>query len=271
VREKAGAVVFLLGLHAAPLSLVWTGARGRDWAAFAVLYAMVLFGLGAGAHRYFAHRAYRTSRGFQLALGVLSACFFGDPIGFSGRHRLHHRHSDTERDIHDLRRGLWYVWVGRLLDDGFSEDEILGATPDLTVYPELLWLHRWYPAVGGAAAGLVWALGGYTMFATGYCLSVCLIAVHGASAINYFGHRAGNRRFETGDQSSNVPFLGLMMFGEGWHNNHHAFPGAARSGLMWWEIDLLYWALRGLSATGLIWDLREAPRAAARVEAVRAA
>lgn len=262
--RRLPSTVFLLALHAAPLSLLYTGARRRDWIAFGIFYVVVLFALGNGLHRYFAHRAFKTGRGFQFFLGILCTSFFGDPIGFSGRHRLHHRYSDTERDIHDLRRGLWYTWVGRLLEDGYSKSEIFEATRDLTRYPELLWLHRYYPVVGFSAAALVYAIGGYTMFAAGYCLSVCLIAVHGASAVNFFGHQAKNRRFDTNDRSSNNALLGLLMLGEGWHNNHHAFPAAARSGLLWYEIDILYYLLRVLAWLGLVWDLREAPAAARR-------
>lgn len=262
--RKAATALVVLALHAAPLSLLYTGAHRRDWIAFGILYVVVLFSLGNGLHRYFAHRAFKTGRTFQFLLGVLCAGFFGDPIGFSGRHRLHHRHSDTERDIHDLRRGLWYTWLGRLLEDGYSEDEILDATRDLTRYPELLWLHRYYPVVGFVAAGAVYAIGGYTMFAAGYCLTVCLIAVHGASAVNFFGHQAANRRFNTNDRSSNNAWLALLMFGEGWHNNHHAFPAAARSGFLWYEIDILYYMLRALAWLGLVWDLRDAPAAARR-------
>jgi stearoyl-CoA desaturase (Delta-9 desaturase) len=262
--RKAATALIVLVLHAASLSLLYTGVRRRDWIAFGILYVVVLFSLGNGLHRYFAHRAFKTGRAFQFLLGLLCTSFFGDPIGFSGRHRLHHRHSDTERDIHDLRRGLWYTWFGRLLEDGYFEDEILEATRDLTRYPELLWLHRYYPVIGFAAAGAVYAIGGYTMFAAGYCLTVCLIAVHGASAVNFFGHQAANRRFHTNDRSSNNAWLALLMFGEGWHNNHHAFPAAARSGFLWYEIDLLYYMLRALAWLGLVWDLRDAPAAARR-------
>ena len=271
VWQKAPPAAFAAVLHLAPLSLLHTGVSRRDWIAFGVLYAVALFALGGGLHRYFAHRSYRTSRGFQFFLAVLGACFFGDPIGFSGRHRLHHRHSDTARDIHDLRRGLWYTWIGRLLEDGYPEAEILDATRDLARYPELLWLHRRCAWIGVGAAATVWGLGGYTMFAAGYCLALCLVGIHGASAINFFGHQVRPRRFGTDDLSSNNAWLGVVMFGEGWHNNHHAYPSAARSGILWYEIDLLYYGLKLLSWTGLIWDLHEVPDAVRSASPARAA
>jgi len=102
------------------------------------------------------------------------------------------------------------------------------------------------------------------MFAAGYCLTVCLIAVHGASAVN--------RRFHTHDRSSNNAWLAPLLFGEGWHNNHRAFPAATRCGFLWYEIDILYYLLRALAWLGLVWDLRDAAAAAPRPwsEALRA-
>jgi stearoyl-CoA desaturase (Delta-9 desaturase) len=229
----------------------------RHLVAFAVAYVIAIFSLGAGLHRYFAHRAFRTSRGFQLFLGLLVAAFFGDPIGFAGRHRIHHRYADSERDFHGPQRGFWFGWFGHLLEDGYAEDEILKATPDLARFPELLWLHRYAFVPGLLAAGLTFAVFGLPGFAAGYCLSWCAVAIHGASAVNYLCHKGRRRRFATPDHSSNSPWLGLLLFGEGWHNNHHRFPRAARAGLDWHEPDLLYCFLKVLSWTGLIWDLRE--------------
>jgi stearoyl-CoA desaturase (delta-9 desaturase) len=258
-RVKALRGGFIIALHVPPATLAFTGMSGHHWIAFGVFYALVLFVLGAGLHRYFAHRAFATSRAFQFALGLACAAFFGDPIGFAGRHRLHHRHSDTERDFHGPRRGLWFSWIGHLLEDGYEERDLLRATPDLLRFPELVWLHRHGFAAGALAAGLTLALGGWAVFAAGYCLAWCLIAVHGASAVNYLGHRGGHQRYRTGDRSANSMLLGWLLFGEGWHNNHHRFPRAARAGHRWYEPDLLYWMLSALARCGLVWDLRAVP------------
>jgi stearoyl-CoA desaturase (delta-9 desaturase) len=254
-----GSGIVALHLPAASLALADVGARHAI--ALACFYPLILFVLGAGLHRYFAHRAFATSRAFQLALGVACAAFFGDPIGFAGHHRLHHRYSDTDRDYHGPRRGLWFGWIGHLLQDAYAEEELLRATPDLVRYPELVWLHRYGYLAGAAAAALTFAVGGWTWFAAGYCLAWCLVAVHGASAVNYLGHRGGRQRYDTGDRSSNLPLLAVLLLGEGWHNNHHRFPSAARTGHRWYEPDPLYWMLRALGGLGLVWDLREVPEA----------
>ena len=220
---------------------------------------VITLAVGGGLHRYFAHRAFRTSRAFQLGLGLLASAIFGDPITFAGKHRLHHRHSDTARDIDDPSRGAWHCWIGHMLEEPHGEDEVLRAVPDLRRYPELMWLRRFYSVPAVVALGLMAVLGGFSMLAV-YAASWCLMAFHAPALVNYFCHRAGTRRFETPDRSTNNVLLGVLLFGEGWHNNHHRFPRAARAGLRWYEIDLLYYALRGLEGLGLVWDLRDVPR-----------
>jgi stearoyl-CoA desaturase (Delta-9 desaturase) len=246
-------------LHVPPLTLLWIPVTRVQWAGFGVGYVIVAFALGGALHRYFAHRAFQTSRLFQFVLGLLAAACFADPIGFAGRHRLHHRWSDTNRDLVGPRHGLWSAWIGHLLSDRYSERDLITVTRDLRRYPEIRWLHEWSFAAGVLAIALVWFVGGWTVLAAGYCLPWCLLAVHGTSAVNYVCHRFGARRYATGDHSTNHALLGLVLLGEGWHNNHHRFPRAARSGFRRWELDFLYYIIRLLAVMGLVWALREVP------------
>lgn len=245
--------------HLLPLTLFYTGTRWRDWMVFAGMYVPMVFAVGAGLHRYFSHRAFRTSRTFQFMLGLLSCCFFGDPIGFTGKHRLHHRHSDTAGDVHSPRQGFWHCWFGSLVDDGLTEDEVLAAASDLTKYPELMWLHRYFWAPAVALMAVILAVGGYTMLVTGYILSWVLITLHGPCTVNYFCHRGTSRNYETGDDSTNKLWVSIYLLGEGWHNNHHRYPGSARAGFFSGEIDPLFSILRLLERFGLIRDLRVPP------------
>ena len=256
----------ILLAHILPLTLIFTASTTRDWIAFGVLFLIISFAIGGGLHRYFAHRAFRTSRSFQFVVALLAGAFFGDPVGFAGKHRLHHRYADTDRDLHSPRQGLWHCWVGHLLDERCAEEEILGAARDWARYPELMWLHRYFFLPGLATVAVVYLVGGYSMLAAGYALSWCLMAVHAPAAVNYFCHRGGSRRFDTRDDSTNRPVLGLLLFGEGWHNNHHRHPGLARAGLRWFEVDGLYCMLKALSWLGLIWDLRQPPAGASATE-----
>ncbi|MEZ5364266.1 MAG: acyl-CoA desaturase [Bryobacterales bacterium] len=99
---------------------------------------------------------------------------------------------------------------------------------------------------------------GGQMLVWGFFIST--IAVHhGTFTINSLAHQFGSRRFETKDNSRNNWLLALITLGEGWHNNHHHYPGSTRQGFYWWEIDLTYYGLRCLEALGLVWDLRPVP------------
>ncbi len=254
--QKGQAAGFLILMHFLPITLFYTGTRMRDWILFGVFYVVTIFALGGILHRYFGHRAFQTSRWFQFVLALLPGTVLGDAIGFSGKHRLHHRFSDTDRDVHSPRQGIWFCWIGSLLDEGYTEEEILRVTRDLTAYPELVFLHRYFylPALGAAA--LAYLLGGYATLVVVYGLNF-LVAVHGPSAVNYFCHRGGRRNFETADDSTNRILLGYLFLGEGWHNNHHYCPGSARLGFRTHEFDASYHILRLLAAIGLIWDLHD--------------
>lgn len=260
-KLRAGFVIVLL--HIVPLTLFFTGTNRFDWLAFALVYVGMIFGVGGALHRYFAHRSFKTTRTFQFVLGSLAGTAFGDPIGFSGKHRIHHKFSDIPGDVHSPRQGLWHCWIGSLLDEGYPESEILAMTEDLTRYPELMWLHRHYyvPALSLAAA--TYAIGGYTMFATAFCLGF-VVVLHATSAVNYWCHRGTGQRYDTGDDSVNRPFLSFFILGEGWHNNHHFYPSSARAGFHWYELDPIFAGLRVLSWFGLIWDLKVPPQALIR-------
>jgi stearoyl-CoA desaturase (delta-9 desaturase) len=245
--------------HLLPLTLLWTGTTRRDWAVFGATYLLVMFTVGGGLHRYFAHKSFQTSRAFQFLMGLMGACLFGDAVEFTAKHRWHHRYADDRNDVHSPSHGFWQCWMGHMIDSRLTEADVLRMTPDLTRYPELMWLHRFWFVPGMTVCALFLALGGYRMFACAYCLGF-LVALHGPSAVNYFCHKGRRRDFETGDASSNSIILAVLFFGEGWHNNHHHYPAAARSGIAWYEIDLIYWMLKALSWIGVVWSVREIPQ-----------
>ena len=258
---RAVPALLILLLHVQPVIAIMRGTHLGDWLVCIGLYLLSAFGLGVGLHRYFAHRSFQTSRAFQFVLCLLAGIAFGDPVWFAGKHRLHHRHSDTKLDVHSPAQGFWFCWFSSIFDKGYSDEEILAKASDLTEYPELRWIHRHYYVPPIVVAASIYMIGGYSMFAIGYCLSL-LFALHAASAVNYYCHQGKNvkkRRYETRDHSTNNVVLGLLTFGEGWHNNHHHYPGTARAGFFWWEMDVFYYILRILSWLGLVWALREVP------------
>jgi stearoyl-CoA desaturase (delta-9 desaturase) len=205
--RKAVSATALAAAHLLPLTLFATGTQKRDWILAAALYLPMVFAVGAGLHRYFAHHAFKTSRTFQFLMGLLACCFFGDPIGFAGKHRIHHRFSDTERDVHAPRQGFWQCFYGSLVDDGLTEADLLKAAPDLARVPELRLLHRYFYVPGLLLMGGIAAWGGYTMLVAGYLLPWVLVALTGPSMVNFLCHQGTPRNFATSDRSSNNRFV----------------------------------------------------------------
>jgi stearoyl-CoA desaturase (delta-9 desaturase) len=261
---------FLL-LHAGCLGTLWTGVSLFAVVVAATFFALRMFAITAFYHRYFSHRSFRTSRAAQFVFALLGAAAVQrGPLWWASQHRHHHAYADQETDIHSPRHGFFWSHVGWFLTRAnFRTREKL--VRDLARYPELRWLDRYDVAVPALLGVLLYALGawleqtapqlgtsGVQLFVWGFCISTVAL-YHATFTINSLAHRFGTRRYATRDDSRNNFWLALLTFGEGWHNNHHRFPAAARQGFRWWEIDLSYYGLRLLAALGVIWDLRPVP------------
>ena len=251
-------IVLLVVLHVIPIIAIARGTTVADWLTCGAFYLMFVVGGGVGLHRYFAHRSFRTSRVFQFVLALLGSTAFSEPIGFAGKHRLHHRHADTPEDVHAPREGFWHCWFGSLFERPERASEARSMVSDLVRYRELVWLHQWYYTPTVVLGAVTWWVGGFSLFAVGFVLSRVLI-LHAVSAVNFFCHRSGRQPFDTPDASTNNVLVALLTFGEGWHNNHHRFPRSARAGLRWWEVDPVYYLIRLFAAVGLVWAVREVP------------
>jgi stearoyl-CoA desaturase (Delta-9 desaturase) len=246
------------GLHVLALGVIFTPASPKVLVLTAVTFWLRLLSITGGYHRYFAHRAYRTSRAFQFLVALVgtSATQKG-PLWWAAGHRRHHRYSDQPGDMHSPREGFWYSHQGWILDTKWERTELENIR-DFARYPELIWLNRWHFVPPLALALLCTWIGGFAGVLWGYVFSTVLLW-HTTYTINSLAHRFGSVRYETGDDSRNNWFLALLTLGEGWHNNHHWFMSSARNGFFWWEIDLTYYALRALAAVGVVWDLKEVP------------
>jgi stearoyl-CoA desaturase (delta-9 desaturase) len=251
------------GIVAINAGALWAFIRGGiTWQLVlicAISFYVRMFGITAVYHRYFSHRAYRTSRAFQLVLAVIGASATQKgPLWWAATHRHHHRFSDAENDVHSpMRRGFWYShmgwWLGREHEE-YDEKNI----QDFAGYPELRWLDRWHVLPSLVIMAVAYAIGGVELLLWAYVVPTCLLA-HATFTINSLAHVWGSRRFATTDTSRNNFFLALLTMGEGWHNNHHHYQSAARNGFMWWEIDLSFYILKALEKVGLVWDLRPVP------------
>ena len=248
-------------MHLACFGVLWTGVTRTGLAVFAGSFVLRMFGLGVGYHRYFAHRAFKTSRAMQFVLalvGVLS--MQRGPLWWAQTHRDHHRAADTPDDIHSPRyHGFLYSYSGWFSDRRHHTTD-LARVGDLAAFPELVWLDdsRVY-----AVPMLLYALALYTAFGgEGLLWGIAVSTVmlwHVTHWIQSFSHSAGGyRRFESRDNSRNHWLVGVVSLGE-YHNNHHAAPSSAMQGVVWWEIDVGYLVVRAMSAVGLVWDVRTHP------------
>jgi len=253
-------------VHLACLAALWTGVTAEALMLCAALYVVRIFAIGAGYHRYFAHRAYRTGRVFQFLLAfVAQTSAQRGVLWWAAKHRLHHRHSDTTSDIHSPRQhGFLYAHLGWIFQPR-HEATNYDVIPDFARYPELMWLDR-HPYLPAAMLGLLtWLLAGWPGLVIGFCWSTVLVW-HATFAINSIAHVAGRVRYVTGDDSRNNWLLAILTMGEGWHNNHHAYQSSVRQGFYWWEYDPTFYVLKALSWTGLVWDLQTPPAAVVRGE-----
>ena len=252
-------VLPFVGMHVACLGVIWVGA---SWMAVAVafgLYAARMFAITGFYHRYFSHRTYETSRPMQFVFAVLGAtCVQRGPLWWAAHHRKHHRVADTEADVHSPRQhGFWWSHMGWITSpENFPTD--LKQVPDLARYPELRFLDRFDIVVPLALAVTLFLIGGLQFLVWGFFIST-VVLFHCSCFINSLAHQLGRRRFPTDDDSKNSLILSLITFGEGWHNNHHWYPGAARQGFFWWEVDFTFYGLWFLSRLGLIKNLHAVP------------
>ncbi len=264
-------IIPFIAMHLACVAVFFVGF---SWFALCVMlgfYLIRMFAITAFYHRYFSHKAFKTSRPVQFIfalVGVMSTQ--NGPLWWAGHHRHHHRHADQSADLHSPRDGFWYSHMGWFLNkQNYATPEHL--VKDWIKFPELGWLDRHSVLVSMLTAGMFWLLGHWLgraypqlhtnslqLFVWGFLLSTVLLT-HVTLTINSFAHRYGFRTYITKDDSRNNWFLAIITLGEGWHNNHHFCPASIRQGFVWWQIDISFYVLRVMAACGLIWDLVPIP------------
>ena len=228
------------------------------------LYAVRMFFVTGGYHRYFSHRTFKTTRAFQFLLAVMAETSMQKGVlWWAAHHRHHHRFSDLEEDIHSpTLKGFWWSHLGWILSKRYNSTRA-ELVPDLARYPELRWLNRYHMVPGLTLAAVLLLTGGMSVFLWGFCVST-VVLWHGTFTINSLCHVFGRRRYPTTDTSKNSLILSLITLGEGWHNNHHHYMSSVRQGFFWWEIDLTYYVLKVLSWVHVVWDLKAPPAALLR-------
>ncbi len=259
------AIPFVL-VHLACIAAIWTGITYEAVAICVVLYCVRIFAIGAGYHRYFSHRAFRTSRAFQFVLAALAQSSTQKSVlWWAAKHREHHLHSDTAGDVHSPRhKGFLYSHLGWIFARRHDQAD-LSKIADFARFPELMWLHKYEQAPSAVLALACFAIAGWPGLIVGFFWST-VILYHATFSINSLAHVWGSKRYVTGDDSRNNWLLAVLTMGEGWHNNHHAYQSSVRQGFRWWEVDATFYVLRALSWIGVVWDLKMPPEAVRRNE-----
>jgi stearoyl-CoA desaturase (delta-9 desaturase) len=256
------------------VALLWGVAF--DWVYLLLLGGMYFFsaaGIAVGYHRYFTHRSFKTSRPVAAVLAVLgSMAAEGSVLQWAAVHRRHHQHSDDDHDPHSPHthgaglwstiRGMWHAHVGWLFHA--RPQGLARYVEDLRRDPLVRWMSRLFPlwlflglivpAVLGGVLTLTWT-GVLLGFIWGGLVRIFLVH-HVTWSVNSVCHIWGTRPFDSHDESRNNMIFGVLALGEGWHNNHHAFPSSARHGLRWWQIDISYMLIWAMEKIGLVSDVK---------------
>ena len=268
------------------IALLWDVAF--NWTYLVLFFSMYLItavGITVGYHRYFTHKSFKTPKVVEALLAISgSMAAEGSVLKWASMHRKHHQHSDHEHDPHsphtfgggvlNVLRGFWHAHVGWIFAP--SARDLERYVKDLNASPLIRWMSRLFPlwvllglAIPAALGGLItlsWSGAGLGLLWGGL---VRIFFVHHVTwSINSVCHIWGTRPFRSHDESRNNAILGVLALGEGWHNNHHAFPTSARHGLRWWELDGSYAIIRLMGICGLASDIRVPSRE--RIEKKRA-
>lgn len=260
-----GTIPFALA-HLVCFAAIWTGVHLTDVMIAIGLYAIRVFGITGGYHRYFSHRTYKTGRVFQFILAFIAqSSAQRGALWWASTHRHHHKYSDMDEDVHSpVRRSFLYSHMGWIFDRKNAKTD-LDAIPDFAKYPELVWLDRNHYIPPVLLGLLVWLFAGWSGLVVGFFWST-VATWHSTFCINSLAHVYGSRRYLTTDQSRNNWWLALLTFGEGWHNNHHHYQSAACQGFRWYEIDITFYILKALSGLGIVRNLKMPPEAVIRNE-----
>jgi stearoyl-CoA desaturase (Delta-9 desaturase) len=256
LSEKIFVFIGVVGpLLATVYAIVQLWQRYVTWSDIALMLAFYLIsglGITIGYHRMLTHKSFETSKTLK-ALFLIMGCMAweGNPITWASTHIKHHAHSDQDDDPHSPLVSLWHAHVGWVFHE-VADTNTYGSW--LRKDPVVVWVDRvwWLWALLGVA--IPFLIGGWSGLLWGGLVRICLTH-HITWSVNSVCHTFGRRPFRTQDASRNNWLVGLLAFGEGWHNNHHAFPRSAFHGMEWWQFDLSAWLIRLLEATKLVWQV----------------
>lgn len=248
-------VAFFGVIHALALLAPWF----FSWSALgAMIFMHWLFGsigICLGYHRLLTHRSFQVPKWLEYILATLGALAMqGGPSFWVSGHRLHHLYTeDTEKDPYSAKRGFWWshmLWIFYPKAEFFDRESYKKYAPDLDREPYYRWLDTNFLLLQIPLGILLYALGGWSWVIYGVFVRAVFLW-HSTWLINSATHMSGYQTFSVEDNSRNLWWAAILTYGEGWHNNHHAYPNVAKAGLNWWEIDMTWWAIKFLQVVGL--------------------
>ena len=227
--------------------------------ALALWWVSGSLGIGMGYHRLLTHRGYKTPKWMEYFLTICATLALeGGPFFWVATHRVHHQNTDVEGDPHSPNDGgLWshmgWIITGRTLHNHSAA--LLPYIPDLRKDKFHTFISKWHWVPITVLGIVLLAVGGWSVMMWGIFVRT-VVGLHATWLVNSATHMWGSQRFLTDDTSKNSFWVAILTFGEGWHNNHHAHPQAARHGLAWYEVDLNWYGICALRAVGLAWDVK---------------
>ena len=248
-------ITFFAAVHAIALLAPWF----FSWSALGVaIFLHWLFGsigICLGYHRLLTHRSLQVPKGLEYMIALLgSLALQGGPLFWVAGHRRHHTYTeDIDKDPYSAKRGFWWSHMGWLLykrPEFFEYESNRKFAPDLAKDAFYRWLDRYYLLLQIPLGVGLYLLGGWSFVIYGLFVRAVLLW-HSTWLINSASHITGYRSHDCDDNSRNLWWAAILTYGEGWHNNHHAYPNVAKAGWKWWEIDLTWWAILILKQMGL--------------------
>lgn len=243
-----------LGALFAPFYFSWSGLLVG-----VLLYALTAMGITLGYHRLLTHRSFVAPVWLQYLMVTCAALSAqAGPAVWVAIHRHHHAHSDQDDDPHDASQGFWWShlgWMLKLTPRRLDDDWTARRASDVLADPYYRFLDRNFFYLSALLILVLFQIGGWSWLLWAGFFRVAAV-FHATWLVNSAAHSFGYRSYQTNDRSTNCWWVALLTFGEGWHNNHHAFPRSARHGLRWWEIDMSWAVLRGLEKLGLVRNVK---------------
>jgi sn-2 palmitoyl-lipid 9-desaturase len=248
-------VAFFAAVHA----LALLAPLFFSWAALGITVLLHwLFGsigICLGYHRLLTHRSFQVPKRLEHAIALVGALALqGSPIFWVAGHRRHHMYTeDINKDPYSAKRGFWWSHMGWLLykrPEFFEYESNQKFAPDLAKDGFYRWLDRYYLLLQIPLGVGLYLFGGWSFVIYGLFVRAVLLW-HSTWLINSASHITGYRSHDSDDNSRNLWWAALLTYGEGWHNNHHAYPNVAKAGWTWWEMDITWWAIVILKQLGL--------------------